>query len=239
MVGPNGIVRVLSAPAGGTGDASSIERLDGSVSQVIPSCWPPIDKDPYLVIYFNTSWNGHTDCLFSIYYLLFSPISTRECVWSNLSLSSDMYKGVSPPCEWDIQSNPVLIHSFPSLLTKSLIIHSLSFPSQVYEVLVPCTPRCKFYFFYTPHSLVLAYITSCNMITTSTDYQQIKIPTTPLDKWDLCAKCEWLLASPLHLLLSVFVESCYKCRCPPHLKSEHWRESQSMVGGEGQLVESH
>jgi len=108
---------------------------------------------------------------------LFGLISTRERAWLNLSLSSDMYKGVSPPCEWDIQSNPVIIHSFPSLLMKSLIVHSLSFPSQVYEVLVPCTPRCKLYFLSSPLFLVLAYITSHNVITTSTDYLQIKIPT--------------------------------------------------------------
>jgi len=31
MVGPYGIIQVLSAPAEGTGDASSIERLNGTV----------------------------------------------------------------------------------------------------------------------------------------------------------------------------------------------------------------
>jgi len=90
------IVRVLSTPAGGTGDISSIERLDGTIPWVIPSCWQPIDEDFHFTNIFQYFLKWMCWLSFSAYNSLFSPIGTRECARLNLSLSTDMYKGCLP-----------------------------------------------------------------------------------------------------------------------------------------------
>jgi len=125
MVGLNDYVLGLSAPAGGTGDVLAIERPDRkSVPREIPSWYAP-DGDwtillklffpnkpiKFIQIHQYVTFFDVSLLFYSII-LVTSPIGTRVCMWSSFLViyCAHVYKGVSPPCKWDIKTLLTLLH---------------------------------------------------------------------------------------------------------------------------------
>jgi len=119
MVGLNDYILGISAPAGGTGDIPAIERPDHkSVPQEIPSWYAP-DEDwtillklffpnkptKFIQIHQYVTFFDVSLLFYSII-LVTGLIGRRVCVRSSFLViyCAHVYKGVSPPCEWDIET---------------------------------------------------------------------------------------------------------------------------------------